>query len=150
TRHTLARLWWRAHLFTHGLDEPERGWGLWRDSDIGEADLDQIQTRRGGYGRSPRVFRTLVSLYPDVTVLADDHGTNRRTFWRQAYLRWILRLGAFTDFAAIEESALRHDLLTVAEESLDRSAPETATTTSTINEAPAAPAEPQDGTDQAE
>jgi hypothetical protein len=119
TRHTLARLWWRAQLFTHGLSDPETGWSLWRDSDIGEADLDQIQTRRGGYGRSPRTFRALVSLYPDVTGLANERGFDRRTFWRQAYLRWILRLGAFSDFGSLPESALRSDLLAVAHELAD-------------------------------
>jgi hypothetical protein len=116
TRHTLARLWWRAHLFTWGLENPEDGWSLWRSSDIGEAELDQIQTRRAGYGRSPKAFRSLVSVYPTVLALADERGLNRRTFWRQAYLRWILRLGAFTDFSGLPEHELLDDLLGVVKE----------------------------------
>ena len=116
TRHTLARLWWRAHLFTWGLDDSEVGWDLWRSTEIGEAELDQIQTRRGGYGRSPRAFRSLVRVYPAVVTLADEIGVNRRIFWRQGYLRWILRLGAFTNFSGTPENDLDEDLLTIAAE----------------------------------
>jgi hypothetical protein len=114
TRHTLARLWWRGHLFTWGLTDQEEGWELWRSSEIGEADLDQIQTRRGGYGRSPKMFRTLVRIYPLVTQLASERGVDRRDLWRQAYLRWVLRLGAFTDFNGIAEEELEQDLGAVA------------------------------------
>jgi hypothetical protein len=114
TRHTLARLWWRALLFTHGLADPEQGWELWRSSDIGEADLDQIQTRRGGYGRSPKVFRALVRLYPLVTELAAASGVDRRSLWRDQYLRWLLRLGAFTDFSGLAEEQLDEDLEALA------------------------------------
>lgn len=114
TRHTLARLWWRAHLFTFGLEDQETGWELWESTEIGEAELDQIQTRRGGYGRSPRAFRTLVRVYPTVIELADAVAINRRTFWRQRYLRWILRLGAFTNFTGMPEEELEEDLLAVA------------------------------------
>jgi hypothetical protein len=120
TRHTLARLWWRAHLFTWGLTDPEEGWELWRSSAIGEAELDQIQTRRGGYGRSPKAFRSLVRVYPAVMRRADEIEINRRTFWRQTYLRWILRLGAFTNFSGIAESDLDEDLLAVAAEAAAR------------------------------
>lgn len=116
TRHTFARLWWRAHLFTFGLDDPEAGWVIWRDSKIGEADLDQIQTRRGGYGRSPAAFRVLVTIYPEVVALADAAGIERRRFWRDAFLRWILRLGAFIDFGSIPEDGLREDFLAIAKE----------------------------------
>jgi hypothetical protein len=114
TRHTLARLWWRAHLFTWGLEDPEQGWELWRSTPIGEADLDQIQTRRGGYGRSPKVFRALVRIYPLVTTLSTEAGVDRRDFWRQIFLRWVLRLGAFTDFGALSEAELDADLAAVA------------------------------------
>ena len=106
TRHTLARLWWRAQLFTYGLDDPEEGWELWRSSSIGEADLDQIQTRRGGYGRSPKVFRALVRLYPVFTELASTSGIERRRLWRDQYLRWLLRIGAFTNFSGLPEAEL--------------------------------------------
>jgi len=114
TRHTLARLWWRAQLFTWGLEDPEEGWAIWSQSEIGEAELDQIQTRRGGYGRSPRAFRSLVKVYPAIAQLADQAGINRRTLWRQSYLRWVLRLGAFTDFAGMPEADLQEDLLALA------------------------------------
>ena len=75
--------------------------------EIGEAELDQIQTRRGGYGRSPRAFRALVGVYPNVIELADEVGIDRRTFWRQRYLRWILRLGAFTNLTGMPEAELQ-------------------------------------------
>jgi hypothetical protein len=114
TRHTLARLWWRAQLFTWGLEDPEEGWEIWRQSKIGEAELDQIQTRRSGYGRSPRAFRSLVKVYPAIAQLADQAGINSRTLWRQSYLRWVLRLGAFTDFAGMPEIDLQEDLLALA------------------------------------
>jgi hypothetical protein len=122
TRHTLARLWWRAHLFTFGLDNPEEGWNLWRSTEIGEAELDQIQTRRGGYGRSPRAFRALVRAYPFAILLADEAGVDRRTFWRQRYLRWILRLGAFINFAGMPEDELDHDLRVLLGETVSGSA----------------------------
>jgi hypothetical protein len=113
TRHTLARLWWRAHLFTWGLEDPETGWELWRSSAIGEADLDQIQTRRGGYGRSPKMFRALVRTYPLVTSLAAEAGLDRRDVWRQSFLRWVLRLGAFTNFNALSDADLDQDLAAI-------------------------------------
>lgn len=120
TRHTLARLWWRAHLFTFGLDDPAEGWDLWRSTEIGEAELDQIQTRRGGYGRSPRAFRALVRAYPSVVIRAEDAGIERRTFWRQGFLRWVLRLGAFTNFSGLSDDDLRQDLLRLADELVER------------------------------
>ena len=103
-------------FFTWGLADPEEGWDLWASSTIGEAELDQIQTRRGGYGRSPRAFRSLVRVYPAVIALADEIDADRRVFWRQGYLRWLLRLGAFTDFSGMPEMALREDLLALAHE----------------------------------
>lgn len=114
TRHTLGRLWWRAQLFTHGLDDPEQGWELWQSSEIGEADLDQIQTRRGGYGRSPSVFRALVRLYPLFGELSTEADVDRRTLWRDGYLRWLLRLGAFIDFTGLSEAELDEDLEAIA------------------------------------
>jgi hypothetical protein len=121
TRHTLARLWWRARLFTTGTD-PNAGWALWTDSAIGEAELDQIQTRRGGYGRSPVAFRALVRAYPVVIEMADQLGIERRTFWRQSFLRWILRLGVFINFSGIDEDQLFNDLVVLAEEVAARAA----------------------------
>jgi hypothetical protein len=126
TRHTLARLWWRAHLFTWGLGDPEDGWELWRSSTIGEADLDQIQTRRGGYGRSPKAFRALVRVYPFVIATAADAGVDRRELWRQSYLRWVLRLGAFTNYSGLSEDEISDDLRRLAEE-LDTTQPPHAT-----------------------
>jgi hypothetical protein len=128
TRHTLARLWWRGHLFTWDLEDPQTGWQLWADSPIGEAELDQIQTRRGGYGRSPKAFRSLVAVYPEVVRLADSVGVQRREFWRAAYLRRILRLGAFIDLTGLPEADLHHDLLALAREVSEtvESAPEPA------------------------
>jgi hypothetical protein len=123
TRHTWARLWWRAHLFTFGLAEPKFGWALWRDSAIGEAELDQIQTRRGGYGRCPKAFRALVRAYPDVTAAADELGFDRRVFWRQAYLRWVLRLGAFLDFSGLPEDQVQGLLTRLISEVASRAAP---------------------------
>lgn len=114
TRHTLARLWWRAHLFTWDLEDSEDGWELWRASMIGEADLDQIQTRRSGYGRSPRVFRGLVRAYSVALARAGQIGVDRRVFWRQAYLRWVLRLGAFSDFSGLTQAELDDDLAQLA------------------------------------
>jgi hypothetical protein len=106
TRHTLARLWWRAHLFTHGLTDHQAGLDLWRDTSIGEADLDQIQTRRGGFGKSPKAFRALMRAYPRFDSLAREHGGGRRELWRTAYLARLLRLGAFVDFNGMAEDEL--------------------------------------------
>jgi hypothetical protein len=98
------------------LEDADEGWELWRSSAIGEADLDQIQTRRGGYGRSPTVFRALVRVYPLVTALATDAGVDRRAFWRRSFLRWVLRIGAFADFASVDEVELEADLTRLARE----------------------------------
>jgi hypothetical protein len=110
TRHTLARLWWRAHLFTYGLADPDAGWSLWETTPIGEADLDQIQTRRGSYGASPKTFRALVRAYPT------DARSGRRELWRHSFLAWLLRIGAFVDFNALEEDELTDDLGALAGE----------------------------------
>jgi hypothetical protein len=140
TRHTLARLWWRAQLFTWGLDDPNDGWELWRTSPIGEAELDQIQTRRGGYGRSPRAFRALVETYPTVVALADEQGVDRRRFWRQAFLPWILRLGAFLNLAGMPETQLREDMFALARE-LAAPSPDLQPEDEAGERAPALPAE---------
>jgi hypothetical protein len=111
TRHTLARLWWRAHLLNWGTDDSPASWSLWAESSIGEADLDQIQTRRGGYGRSPKMFRSLLRAYPTVIATATSAETDRRELWRQAFLRWLLRLGAFTNFSGLTEDEITEELL---------------------------------------
>lgn len=106
TRHSLARLWWRAHLFTHGLEDSGTGWELWADTRIGEADLDQIQTRRGGFGQSPGPFRALIRVYPRVSALAADRDLDRRTLWREWFLARLLRFGAFVEFLSLSEDEL--------------------------------------------
>jgi hypothetical protein len=116
TRHTLGRLWWRAHLFTWGVDDPAEGWRLWDETQIGEADLDQLQTRRGGFGKSPKAFRALVRSYPVFENLASTRTETRRELWRTTYLRWLLRLGAFIDLNSLPEGALNEDLAAFVQE----------------------------------
>ena len=110
TRHTLARLWWRALLFTDGLEDPEAGWALWRKTEIGEADMDQLQTRRTTFGRNPTVFRAMIRLYPDVIAGAAQAGVSPREVWREAFIGWIGRLGAFTELKALTEDELVSEL----------------------------------------
>lgn len=115
TRHTLARLWWRAHLFTHGLEDPSAGLALWET--IGEADLDQIMTRRGGFGVSPKPFRALVRVYGRLDRMSSLAAVeSRREFWRSYYLRWLLRLGAFVDFHGLTEGELEEEFTRFLEE----------------------------------
>jgi hypothetical protein len=100
TRHTLARLWQRAHLLTFGAEDEEGAWDLLESSDIGEAQLDQIQTRRGAYGQTPSAFRAILRLYARV-------GDSTR-FARGAdgfYAR-LMRMGAFIDFRTLSDEEL--------------------------------------------
>lgn len=129
TRHTLARLWWRAFLFTSGLEHEDDGWDLWTSARIGEADLDQIQTRRGGYGTSPKAFRALVRVYGDFDSFATGKGVSRRELWRKYYLAWLLRLGAFLEFNSLPERLVDATLREFAEEML-RGLPPTVTASS--------------------
>ena len=100
TRHTWARLWQRGHLLTWGAEDVERAWKLLESSGIGEAQLDQIQTRRVAYGQHPDAFRSLLRLYGDV----QDGSRFERGV--TGFFSRVLRLGAFLDFRGLSEEEL--------------------------------------------
>jgi hypothetical protein len=101
TRHSWARLWQRAHLLTWGFEDPSAAWTLLTESEIGEATLDQIQTRRVAYGQQPAAFRALLRLYRE-----SDDKTKFDERRSHGFLARLLRVGAFLDFRALTEVEL--------------------------------------------
>jgi hypothetical protein len=101
TRHTLAKQYWRAYAFTRDAEDTEEPWELF-DS-LGEADFDQIQTRRSAYGVNPRLSRAVARSYLRLRDQAGDR--SRRDVWRD-FLKRVAGVGAFVSFAALDRSEL--------------------------------------------
>jgi hypothetical protein len=96
TRHTLAKQYWRAFALT---TDPESGGNAWKLFDsLGEADFDQIQTRRAAYGVNPKLSRAIARAY--MRIRERSAGADSRLEWRE-FLKSVSRLGAFVNFAAL-------------------------------------------------
>lgn len=97
TRHTLARLWWRAQVLRDGtrVDDP-----YWMLEALGEADLDQVMARRRSVAATPSLVRMVVR----VTAESTDFGG--RDVLRDL-LKRLLRLTAFLDLDWLDEVQLR-------------------------------------------
>ena len=102
TRHAFAKPWWRGYLLTAGKDD-----GL-DDLDrllasIGEADMDQIHSRRDAYGGNPVVYRALVEAagrFPETPKMS------QRELLRDV-LKRILRDGAFIQIDSLGDEGIR-------------------------------------------
>lgn len=105
TRHVFARCWWRAYLLTDQNPEPEALQRLL--TVLGEADLDQIQSRRDAYGGSPKVFQSIVEVWSetDTRVLADRAEVSERDLLREL-LKRLRRIGAFVWLDALNRDAV--------------------------------------------
>ncbi|MBB5111817.1 hypothetical protein FHU28_001656 [Micromonospora echinospora] len=88
TRHSLARLWTRAHvLFDPSLADPYEllPW-------LGEADLDHVMARRRSISTTPGLVRAIVRCHAEDADI--DEGVPARAIHRDS-LRRLLRLTAF-------------------------------------------------------
>ncbi len=112
TRHTFARLWWRWYTFTSGRINDVAGWALLER--LGEADIDQLQSRRNAYGVDPPIVRALAEVYLEVKQRSADEGLPSRPVWRDL-LKRLLRRGAFVAFGAMQPESL----VAAAREQLD-------------------------------
>jgi hypothetical protein len=112
TRHTYGRLWWRWYTFTGGRTDDTDGWALLEG--LGEADLDQLQSRRNAYGVDPPIVRALAEVYLEVKTRAAREGLSSRLVWRDL-LKRLLRRGAFVAFGAMQPEAL----IAAAQQQLD-------------------------------
>ncbi len=90
TRHTLARLWTRAHV----LEDPTEGDPYALLEVLGESDLDQVMARRDAVAGTPALVRAVVRCYRDDPV---DGSWAARTVLRES-LKRLLRMSAFVDF----------------------------------------------------
>jgi hypothetical protein len=108
TRHTFAKQYWRAEALLRGASDPAAVWNLF-DS-LGEADFDQIQTRRRAYGVNPEVTRALAR--SRLRMKAAHNGADIREPWRKL-LKSLLRLGAFVSFAVMSANELDAELITL-------------------------------------
>lgn len=97
TRHTLARLWWRAHLLRDDSRPEDPYWLL---KVLGESDLDQIMARRRSVAASPALVREVVRVVAE----ADDGGG--RDVLRDL-LKRLLRLTAFLDLDWLNDTEIR-------------------------------------------
>jgi hypothetical protein len=100
TRHTLGRLWTRAHVLRDPAapDDPYHLVGV-----LGESDLDQVMSRRIAIGATPALVRAVVRAHRDDP--GDAGGVPSRPVLRDSLMR-LLRLTAFMDMDALEESQL--------------------------------------------
>ncbi|MGN8245946.1 DUF6339 family protein [Cellulomonas soli] len=97
TRHTLARLWWRAHVL---YDEARESDPYWLLDVLGEADLDQVMARRSSIAATPALVRTVVK------VAAESGHSGGREVLRDV-LKRLLRLTAFLDLDWLDEAELK-------------------------------------------
>ena len=144
TRHALARMWWRAYLLSVDRTGTTNPRGLQRLSILGEADFDQIQSRRNAYGASPVIFQALVDLWKTA---GDDGRLDQVSEARRAVLRnlliRLLRLGAFVRFDLLESDDLRTALDEALDETLAGFNPAAEQAAADVS-APPAPDSPQD------
>jgi hypothetical protein len=105
TRHAFAKQYWRAVALIRGDDDETAAWDLF--DRLGEADFDQIQSRRRAYGVNPDISRALARSY---LRLKQAHGDGDvREPWREL-LKTLLRLGAFVAFAVLSPEELDEEL----------------------------------------
>lgn len=99
TRHSLARLWTRAHI----LREPHTSDPYGLLAVLGEADLDQIMARRSALACSPALVRAIIRGHRD----DEEQGeiAPSRRVLRETLIR-ILRLTAFIDFDSASDPEL--------------------------------------------
>lgn len=97
TRHTLARLWWRAQVLRDEtrVDDP-----YWMLEALGEADLDQVMARRRSVAATPSLVRMVVR------VTAESTDASGRDVLRDL-LKRLLRLTAFLDLDWLDDAELR-------------------------------------------
>lgn len=111
TRHTLARLWWRAQVLRDDV-RARSGDPYWLLDAIGEADLDQVMARRRSVAATPTLVRAVVR------VTADAGDAAGRDVLRDL-LKRLLRLTAFLDLdwlddAALEDLVIRERAVSIA------------------------------------
>ena len=100
TRHTLGRLWTRAHV----LREPDAAGDAFRLlAVLGEADIDQVMARRDSVAASPALVRAIVRTHLD-SLPADSVMPTRKVL-RETLVR-LLRLLAFLDVDGYKENEL--------------------------------------------
>jgi hypothetical protein len=99
TRHTLARLWMRAHVL-HDSTAVEP-YGLLHA--LGEADTDQIMARRQALAATPRLVRAIVRTHVGAGDATDE--ISARVILRDV-LKRLLRLTAFLDLDWMSEDDL--------------------------------------------
>jgi hypothetical protein len=99
TRHTLARLWTRAHVLHEGHTDGNP-YGLL--DVLGEADLDQVMARRDAVAASPALVRAVVRCHRDDV---ETGGLPARTVLRES-LKRLLRMTAFMDFDGLDDGQL--------------------------------------------
>lgn len=119
TRHVFGRLWWRAAMVTIGTDEVDEGFDLL--GALGEADVDQILSRRTAYGGSPVTFRAILRTWREQSALPPlsdlPAGVSARDVLRDA-LKRLLRRGAFIALDLLDEAAIGELVGSALEESL--------------------------------
>lgn len=106
TRHTLAKLWTRAHLL-HDADAADPYYLL---PALGENDMDQILTRRRDIASTPALVRTLVRVHvQDAGRTAGAPADGRAQFGRLLFrdsLKRLMRLAAFVDLDSRTQAEL--------------------------------------------
>jgi hypothetical protein len=99
TRHTLARLWSRAHV----LNDPAAADPYGLLDVLGEADLDQVMARRRAVAATPALVRAVVRAHAEDNIAEDD--TPSRSVLRDSLQR-LLRLTAFMDLDWLSDDQL--------------------------------------------
>ncbi|MEU4155934.1 DUF6339 family protein [Actinoplanes sp. NPDC026670] len=99
TRHTLARLWTRAHVL-HDSAAPDPYALL---DALGEADLDQVMARRRAIAATPTLVRAIVRAHVEDSNIGED--IPARAVLRDSLQR-LLRLTAFLDLDWLPEEEI--------------------------------------------
>src|SRR5690606_41281978 len=109
TRHVFGRMWWRAQLvYTPSDPDPYAALDV-----LGEAAFDQIYARRNALGGSPHLIKSILWVWDTLNFKALPEREILRDF-----LKRLLRLAPLVSFDALEEPALREELMNVAREAI--------------------------------
>ncbi|WP_268247803.1 DUF6339 family protein [Promicromonospora soli] len=115
TRHVFGRLWWRADLI-HDLarEDPYEVLEI-----LGEADFDQVYSRRKQIGASPTIVRNLIRVWSELRENGELALVNDRQAFRNT-LMVLNRVVPFLSLNALDDHALVGELRRIARQAIGR------------------------------
>jgi hypothetical protein len=115
TRHVFSRLWWRADLVHDPTcEDPYEVLAI-----LGEADFDQVYSRRKQIGASPAIVRNLIRVWSELRENGELALVNDRQAFRNT-LMVLSRVVPFLSLNALDDGPLVGELRRIARQAIGR------------------------------